>query len=101
MASDPRKDDVGANSHQTIVVGAGAIGTAAAYWLTEHGQTNVLAIEQFELGHGNGASEDHSRIIRHSYHNSTYGRLTAPAYDNWARLEGRSGQQLVFPTGGL
>lgn len=46
------KDPVGTNSYQTIVVGAGAIGTAAAYWLTEQGQTEVLAIEQFELGHG-------------------------------------------------
>lgn len=92
---------MGANSYQAIVVGAGAIGTATAYWLAELGQTHVLAIEQFELGHGNGASEDHSRIIRHSYHNSTYGRLTAPAYENWAQVEAKSGQQLVFPTGGL
>lgn len=92
---------MGSNSYQTIVVGDGAIGTATAYWLTELGQTNVLAIEQCELGHGNGASEDRSRIILHSYHNSTDGRLTAAAYDNWAKVEAKSGQQLVFRTGGL
>ncbi|MFD0482395.1 N-methyl-L-tryptophan oxidase [Kineococcus sp. GCM10028916] len=86
---------------QTIVVGAGAIGSAAAYWLAERGQTDVLVLEQYELGHAHGASEDHSRIIRHSYHDSVYGRLTRPAYDNWARLQDRSGQQLVFETGGL
>ena len=86
---------------QTIVVGAGALGTATAYWLAERGQKDVLVLEQFELGHSNGASEDHSRIIRHSYHNSVYGRLTRAAYDNWAKLEERSGQQIVFKTGGL
>jgi monomeric sarcosine oxidase len=86
---------------QTIVIGAGAIGSAAAYWLSERGQSDVLVLEQYALGHGNGASEDHSRIIRHSYHNSVYGRLTRPAYDNWSRLQDASGQRLVFRTGGL
>ena len=89
------------NHFQTIVIGAGSIGTATAYWLAERGQSDVLVLEQFELGHSNGASEDHSRIIRHSYHNSTYGRLTQSAYDNWDRLLNESGQQLVFKTGGL
>ena len=28
----------------------------------------VLCLEQWELGHGQGASEDHSRIIRLGYH---------------------------------
>lgn len=89
------------NQYQTIVVGAGAIGSAAAHWLAARGQTNVLVLEQFRLGHSNGGSEDHSRIIRHSYHNSVYGRLTQASYDNWATIERQSGQQLVFPTGGL
>lgn len=89
------------NHFQTIVIGAGSLGTATAYWLAQRGQTDVLVLEQFELGHSNGGSEDHSRIIRHSYHNSVYGRLTRAAYDNWAALEQESGQQLVFKTGGL
>jgi monomeric sarcosine oxidase len=90
------------SSHfQTIVIGAGAIGSAAAYWLSNRGQTDVLVLEQYELGHANGASEDHSRIIRHGYHNSVYGRLTRPAYDHWATLEAVSGQRLVFKTGGI
>ncbi|KQQ20988.1 hypothetical protein ASF48_10570 [Rathayibacter sp. Leaf299] len=92
---------MGRNQHQTIVIGAGAIGTATAYWLAEKGETDVLVLEQFTLGHTFGASEDHSRIIRHSYHNTAYGDLTQPAYDNWARLEEASGQRLVVKTGGL
>jgi glycine/D-amino acid oxidase-like deaminating enzyme len=50
------------------VVGAGALGSATAYWLTRAGVSDVLVLEQYHLEHGRGASEDHSRIIRHAYH---------------------------------
>jgi monomeric sarcosine oxidase len=86
---------------QTVVIGAGAIGSATAYWLAERGQTGVLVLEQYELGHGNGASQDHSRAIRHSYHDNVYGRLTQPAFDNWDRLVKVSGQQVLLRTGGV
>ena len=84
-----------------IVVGAGALGSAAAYWLTRSGATDVLVLEQYGLGHGLGASEDHSRIIRHAYHSSVYTALTQAAYDAWAEIEGETGLQLVVKTGGL
>ena len=87
--------------HSYIVVGAGALGSAAAYWLTRSGATDVLVLEQYGLGHGHGASEDHSRIIRHAYHSSVYTALTRAAYDAWAEIEGETGLQLVFKTGGL
>ena len=82
--------------HSYIVVGAGALGSAAAYWLTRSGATDVLVLEQYGLGHGLGASEDHSRIIRHAYHSSVYTALTQAAYDTWAEIEGGTGLQLVF-----
>src|SRR5262249_48934249 len=87
--------------HSYIVVGAGALGSAAAYWLTRAGAADVLVLEQYALGHGYGASEDHSRIIRHAYHSSVYTALTQAAYDAWAEIEGETGLQLVFKTGGL
>ena len=84
-----------------IVVGAGALGSAAAYWLTRSGAADVLVLEQYGLGHGLGASEDHSRIIRHAYHSSVYTALTQAAYDAWAEIESETGLQLVVKTGGL
>lgn len=87
--------------HSTIVIGAGAIGSATAYWLAKRGQRDVLVLEQFALGHVNGSSNDHHRIIRHSYHDDKYGRLTRAMYDNWASLEAESGQQVFIKTGGL
>ncbi len=82
------------------VIGCGAIGSAAAYWLARTG-AEVVAFEQFELGHDRGASHDHSRIIRHAYHSRTYTALTQSAYDAFAVAEEASGVRLVVKTGGL
>ncbi len=83
-----------------IVIGAGAIGSAAAYWLGRAG-ARVLVIEQFDLVHGFGSSGDHSRIIRHAYGSTTYTSLTPAMFAAWAEIEGRSGLQLYVKTGGL
>ncbi|HEX4359504.1 MAG TPA: N-methyltryptophan oxidase, partial [Pseudonocardia sp.] len=82
-----------------IVLGVGAIGAAAAYWVGRRRAGDVLAIEQYTLGHGLGASEDHSRIIRHAYHSTDYTALTAPSYATWATIEERTGLTLVTRTG--
>jgi sarcosine oxidase len=64
------------STYEHIVLGAGGIGSAAAYWLARRGRGSVLAVEQYRLGRDRGASEDHSRIIRHSYHTTEYTSLT-------------------------
>jgi sarcosine oxidase len=84
-----------------IVVGCGGIGSAAVYWLSRMAGQDVLALEQFHIRHDNGASQDHSRIIRLSYHTAEYTALTPHTYTAWDELEAESGQQLVFKTGGL
>ena len=84
-----------------IVLGCGGIGSAAAYWLGEASGGDVLAIEQYRLGHDRGASEDHSRIIRHSYHTTDYTALTRASYEHWRDLEARTGLTLMTATGGL
>ena len=83
-----------------VVVGLGALGSAAAYELAARG-ADVVGLERFELGHHRGASHDSSRILRHSYHTPGYVRLTFDAYDDWARLETESGEHLVTTVGGL
>ena len=88
-------------AYEVVVVGCGGIGSAAAYWLAREFGDEVLALEQFHLGHDNGASQDHSRIIRLSYHSPNYSALTPHTYTAWAEVEAESGVQLVFKTGGL
>ena len=84
-----------------IVVGCGGIGSAAAYWLSREAGKEVLALEQFTLGHDKGGSEDHSRIIRLSYHAADYTTLTPHTYEAWDEVEQESGERLVFKSGGL
>ena len=84
-----------------IVCGLGGFGSAAAYWLARRAGTEVLGLEQFELGHVRGESQDHSRIIRLSYHTPGYVELAKHAYSAWAEVERDSGEQLVLRTGGL
>jgi sarcosine oxidase len=84
-----------------IVLGLGGIGSAAAYWASRRSGVSVLAIEQFGVGHLNGGSEDHSRIIRLSYHTPAYVELAKSAYLAWEQVEVESGEQLVVRTGGL
>ncbi|TCP47273.1 sarcosine oxidase [Tamaricihabitans halophyticus] len=84
-----------------IVIGAGVLGTATAYWLARSGATNILVLEQFELGHDKGASEDHSRVIRHVYDDPIYTALTHTMFDHWSDLEYETGLKLVTKTGGL
>ena len=73
-----------ADRYDAVVVGLGALGSAAAMHLARGGQ-RVLGLERFELGHKRGASHDTSRILRHSYHTPGYVRLTQSAYASWVR----------------
>jgi sarcosine oxidase len=86
---------------KAIVVGLGGIGAAAAYWLARRLGGEVLGLEQFEIGHARGASQDHSRIIRLSYHTPAYVRLAQEAYAAWSVLETEAGESLLIKTGGL
>jgi sarcosine oxidase len=85
---------------ETTIIGAGGMGSAAAYHLARDGQS-VLLLEQFEIGHVRGSSHGESRIIRLSYDHPTYVQLAQAAYRWWAETEADLGQQLLFRTGGL
>lgn len=82
------------------VIGLGGIGSGVAYWAARRG-VRVIGFEQFTLGHDRGASHDHSRIIRYSYHTPFYVELSKLAYDAWATVESESGDELVVRCGGL
>ncbi len=83
-----------------IVLGAGAMGSAAAYHLAKAGQ-RVLLLEQLEIDHQKGSSYGYSRIIRFSYNDATYIKLAKATYPLWATLAEESGERLHIKTGGL
>jgi sarcosine oxidase len=89
-----------------VVLGLGGLGSAAAYWLArlsdEAGRpARVVGLEQYAFGHDRGASQDHSRIIRLSYHTPHYVALARRAYGAWADVESELGRSLIVRTGGL
>ncbi len=84
-----------------IVLGLGGIGSGAVYWLSRRLGSEVVGIEQFPLGHDRGGSEDHSRIIRLSYHTPDYVELAKRAYAAWDEVERDGGEPVVLRTGGI
>lgn len=83
----------------TIVIGAGVAGAAAAASLARRGR--VLVLEQFDFLHERGSSHGGSRIFRHAYEDPRYVRLAQAADKRWRALEARSGERLLLRTGGL
>ena len=86
--------------YDAIVIGAGGMGSAAAYHLACAG-ARTLVLEQFSRGHAFGSSHGDSRIIRLAYEKQFYVELMKSAYTEWRNLEAASGKKLLFITGGV
>src|SRR5262249_47838265 len=83
------------SSLDVIVIGAGGMGSAAAFELARRGRS-VLALEQFPLVHDRGSSHGHTRIIRRAYYeHPTYVPLVLRAFERWYDLEQRTGRHLL------
>ncbi len=83
---------------EILVVGLGAMGSAALYHLARSGVTAV-GIEQFQIGHALGSSHGFSRIYRNFYADPLYVELAEAALPLWQELESLSGQKLLHITG--
>jgi sarcosine oxidase len=83
-----------------VVVGAGAMGSATAWWLARRGRS-VTLLEQFEQGHVRGSSHGRSRIFRYAYADPRYVEMAQAALPLWRELEDDVGRQLLEITGGL
>lgn len=87
--------------YDVIVVGAGAMGSAAACHLARRGQ-RVLVIERHAIGHDRGSSHGLSRIIRLAYfEHPDYVPLLRRAFALWRQLERDAGRRLLHVTGSL
>jgi len=85
----------------TIVIGAGGMGSAAIYELARRGQ-RVLGLEQFTIPHELGSSAGSSRIFRFAYfEHPSYVPLMRRSYARWQQLQRDSGEPLLTVTGGL
>jgi sarcosine oxidase len=91
-----------ANSYDAIVLGLGAMGSAAACNLAVRGR-RVLGLERFGPAHTRGSSHGHTRITRQAYfEHPDYVPLLREALDDWRWLERRSpGVPLLDLCGGV
>jgi len=87
--------------YDTIVLGLGAMGSAALYQLAKKGN-KVLGIEQFNSPHHFGSSHGETRIIRQAIgEGAEYVPLVLRSYDLFREIEKESGRQVLTVTGGL
>ena len=85
----------------TIVLGGGSMGTAAAWELGKRGE-RALVLEQFGHVHAQGSHSGYTRVIRHAYsEGADYVPLVLRADELWMELEGAIGERVYHRVGGL
>jgi monomeric sarcosine oxidase len=82
------------------IVGAGAVGVAAARFLANEGHA-VTLYERFMLDHDRGSSFGASRITRKTYTDPFYTQLMLHAYPLWDALETDARESLFERVGGF
>ncbi|MGH7703929.1 MAG: N-methyl-L-tryptophan oxidase [Gemmatimonadales bacterium] len=88
-------------SYDVIVIGLGAMGSAAACELARRGH-RVLGLDRWRGPHAFGSSHGRTRIIRQAYYeHPLYVPLVRRAYHRWAELKRETGRSLLRITGGL
>jgi sarcosine oxidase len=88
-------------SYDVIVVGVGGMGSAAVFELARRGH-RVLGLEQHALGHDQGSSHGHTRIIRQAYYeHPAYVPLVQRSQERWYDLEQIVGRHLLTTCGCL
>jgi sarcosine oxidase len=88
-------------SYDIILAGLGAVGSAAAFHLSQRG-LRVLGLDRFRPPHTHGSTHGGSRVIRETaFEHPRYVPLARRAYENWRRLEAATGESLLHVTGVL
>ena len=84
-----------------IVIGLGAMGSAAADELAGRGHS-VIGIEAFERGHTNGSSHGATRIVRRVIEEAPfYVPIVNDAFERWEALTADTGTELVVRNGSI
>jgi sarcosine oxidase len=84
-----------------IVLGLGAMGSAAVYQLAQRGKT-VLGVDRFSPPHNYGSSHGETRIIRQAIgEGDQYVPLALRSYELFREIEKATATQLLTITGGL
>ena len=84
-----------------IVVGLGAMGSSALYYLARAG-ARVCGFDAYAPPHALGSSHGETRMIREAYYeDARYVPLLRRAYDLWHNLSRAAREDLIVETGGV
>lgn len=87
------------SDYDVIVLGAGGVGSAAAFHAARRG-LRTLALDRYPPGHDRGSSHGETRIIRQAYfEHPDYVPLLRRAYELWHELETLAGRRLFHQVG--
>ncbi|CAJ0583412.1 unnamed protein product, partial [Mesorhabditis spiculigera] len=81
------------NTYDVVVIGAGIMGSCAAYHCQKRGLKTLL-LEQFSLGHNKGSSHGKSRIIRYAHTEGVYLPIVRDSYAQIEELEAKRNEKL-------
>ncbi|MBS0664300.1 MAG: N-methyl-L-tryptophan oxidase [Verrucomicrobia bacterium] len=87
--------------YDTIVLGLGAMGSAAVYQLAKRGN-RVLGLDRFEPPHTHGSSHGETRVTRQAIgEGEQYSPLSLRSFALWREIERETGRSVLTVTGGL
>ncbi len=89
------------DKYDVVILGLGAMGSAAAYQLARRG-ARVLGLDRFAPPHGLGSSHGDTRITRLAIgEGAHYTPLAMRSHEIWREIESETGADLMTQTGGL
>lgn len=87
--------------YNTIVIGLGAVGSAALYFLSKN-IPQVMGIDRFDPPHSMGSSHGEIRITRLAVgEGQEYVKLARRSQEIWNLMEQESSEKLFCPVGGI
>ena len=87
--------------HDVVIVGAGVMGSATAYWLSRAGK-RVALLDKYSPAHVRASSADASRMVRYQYRRQTlYTEMVAAAVELWKEFDRRVGASFYREQGAL
>jgi sarcosine oxidase len=88
-------------THEVVVVGLGAFGSAALWRLARRG-VDVAGVERHGIGHEHGSSHGATRLFRIAcMEHPGLAPIASKSLELWTELGDQTGQTLVRQTGGL